>query len=160
MFCSYRLRLSKSFLDKKHGRTRMARAKQASKRNRRSKAVPVLGAAGLSLSLASGASASTSGQVAMLRRKTPRQITKSFSVTRKSRTSACRRSMCSTRKMPHNLNSANRSPGAAGDVDAAAAGAVVAGAAGEVAGAVAAAEAVAGPGASVAGVRSNNAKSM
>src|SRR5215472_6720091 len=64
MFCSYRLRLSKGFLDKKHGRTRMARAKQASKRNRRSKAVPVLGAAGLSLSLASGASASTSGQVA------------------------------------------------------------------------------------------------
>ena len=39
----------------------MARTKQASKRNRRSKAVPVLGAAGLSLSLASGASASTSG---------------------------------------------------------------------------------------------------
>jgi hypothetical protein len=35
----------------------MARLKQASKRNRRSKAVPVLGAAGLSLSLASGASA-------------------------------------------------------------------------------------------------------
>src|SRR6516225_692609 len=96
----------------------------------------------------------------MLRRKTPRQITKSFSVTRKSRTTACRRSMCSTRKMPHNLSSANRSPGAAGDADAAAAGAVVAGAAGEVAGAVAAAEAVAGPGASVAGVRSNNAKSM
>jgi hypothetical protein len=39
----------------------MARTKQASKRNRRSKAVPVLGAAGLSLSLASGVSASTSG---------------------------------------------------------------------------------------------------
>jgi hypothetical protein len=42
----------------------MARTKQASKRNRRSKAVPVLGAAGLSLSLASGASASTSGPAA------------------------------------------------------------------------------------------------
>ena len=42
----------------------MARAKQASKRSRRSKAVPVLGAAGLSLSLASGASASTSGPAA------------------------------------------------------------------------------------------------
>src|SRR5262249_60925545 len=42
----------------------MARIKQASKRNRRSKAVPVLGAAGLSLSLASGASASTSGPAA------------------------------------------------------------------------------------------------
>ncbi len=36
----------------------MARTKQV-KRNRRSKAVPVLGAAGLSLLLASGASAST-----------------------------------------------------------------------------------------------------
>lgn len=42
----------------------MARAKQASKRNRRSKAVPVLGAAGLSLSLAGGASASTGGPMA------------------------------------------------------------------------------------------------
>ena len=40
------------------GEPEMARTKQASKRNRRSKAVPVLGAAGLSLSLASGASAS------------------------------------------------------------------------------------------------------
>jgi hypothetical protein len=39
----------------------MARANQASKRKRRSKTVPVLGAAGLSLSLASGASASTGG---------------------------------------------------------------------------------------------------
>jgi hypothetical protein len=38
----------------------MASSKQASKPNRRSKAVPVLGAAGLSLSLAGGASASTS----------------------------------------------------------------------------------------------------
>jgi len=35
----------------------MSQAKQASKRKRRSKALPVLGAAGLSLSLASGASA-------------------------------------------------------------------------------------------------------
>src|SRR5689334_18604457 len=42
----------------------MARTKQASKRNRSSKAVPVLGAAGLSLSLASGASASTGGPAA------------------------------------------------------------------------------------------------
>jgi hypothetical protein len=42
----------------------MARAKQASKRKRRSKAVPVLGAAGLSLSLAGGASASTGGMAA------------------------------------------------------------------------------------------------
>jgi hypothetical protein len=42
----------------------MASPKQASKRNRRSKAVPVLGAAGLSLSLAGGASASTNGPAA------------------------------------------------------------------------------------------------
>ena len=48
--------------------------------------------------------------------------------------------------MPHNLSSANKSPGAAGDADAGAAGVVAAGAAGEAAGAVAAAEAAAGPG--------------
>src|SRR6201987_3571347 len=46
------------------GEPEMARAKQTSKRNRRSKTVPVLGAAGLSLSLASGASASTGGPAA------------------------------------------------------------------------------------------------
>ena len=49
----------------------MLPAKQASKRKRRGKAVPVLGAAGLSLSLASGASAATSGSTAdMLTRNT------------------------------------------------------------------------------------------
>jgi hypothetical protein len=42
----------------------MSHAKQASKRKRRSKAVPVLGAAGLSLSLASGASAASGGAAA------------------------------------------------------------------------------------------------
>src|ERR1700746_452949 len=46
------------------GEPEMARAKQTSKRNRRSKTVPVLGAAGLSLSLESGASASTGGPAA------------------------------------------------------------------------------------------------
>src|ERR1700752_4414890 len=65
----------------------------------------------------------------MLRRKTPFQITKSSSVRRKFRTSACRSSMSSTRKMPHNLSSANKSPGAAG-VDAAGAGVGAAGGAG------------------------------
>jgi len=39
----------------------MARAKQASKRNRRRKALPVLGLAGVSFSLAGAASASTGG---------------------------------------------------------------------------------------------------
>jgi hypothetical protein len=41
------------------GEIYMSRVKQTSKRKRRSKVVPVLGAAGLSLSLASGASAAT-----------------------------------------------------------------------------------------------------
>ena len=44
----------------------MARTKQASKRTRRKKAFPVLGIAGVSLSLAGGASASTSGSAARL----------------------------------------------------------------------------------------------
>jgi hypothetical protein len=39
----------------------MSRVKQSPKRSRRSSAVPVLGAAGLSLALASGASAATAG---------------------------------------------------------------------------------------------------
>jgi hypothetical protein len=42
----------------------MSHAKQDSKRRRRSKALPLLGAAGLSLSLASGASATTGGPAA------------------------------------------------------------------------------------------------
>jgi hypothetical protein len=42
----------------------MSHAKQASKRRRRNKAVPVLGAASLSLSLVSGASAAASGPAA------------------------------------------------------------------------------------------------
>ena len=58
--CSHDRRLAKSCLEGM-GEIQMARAKQASKRNRRSKALPVLGAAGLSLSLAGGASASNSG---------------------------------------------------------------------------------------------------
>ena len=41
----------------------MSRARQALKRKRRSKVVPVLGAAGLSLSLAGGASAATGAPV-------------------------------------------------------------------------------------------------
>src|ERR1039458_9777926 len=46
------------------GDSTMLHAKQASKRKHRGKAVPVLGVAGLSLSLASGASAATSGWAA------------------------------------------------------------------------------------------------
>ena len=49
----------------------MSHATQGSKRKRRSKALPVLGAAGLSLSLASGASAAAGGPAAdMLTRNT------------------------------------------------------------------------------------------
>ena len=59
--------------------------------------------------------------------------------------------------MPHNLSSANKSLGAAGGADAAAAGAVAVGAAGEAAGAVAAAEAAAGPGVIAASVRAKPA---
>jgi len=44
----------------------MSRTKQPSKKKRSSKVVPVLGAAGLSLTLASGASAATGGPVADL----------------------------------------------------------------------------------------------
>jgi hypothetical protein len=42
----------------------MAHAKQASKRKRRSKALPVLGVAGVSLAMAGGASASTANSAA------------------------------------------------------------------------------------------------
>ncbi len=56
----------------------MSRVKQTSKRKRRSKAVPVLGAAGLSLTLASGASAATGGagrDVLTQRRRGSHEIT-------------------------------------------------------------------------------------
>ncbi len=49
----------------------MLHAKQPSKRKHRGKAVPVLGAAGLSLSLASGASAATSGSTADMLTRNP-----------------------------------------------------------------------------------------
>jgi hypothetical protein len=42
----------------------MARAKQPTKRNRRSKAIPVLGIAGVSFAMAGGASAATGGAAA------------------------------------------------------------------------------------------------
>jgi hypothetical protein len=48
----------------------MLHAKQASKRKRRGKAIPVLGAAGLSLSLVSGASAASGPVADMLTRNT------------------------------------------------------------------------------------------
>ena len=71
---------------------------------------------------------------------------KSFSETRKSRTSACRRFTSSTRRMPHNRSWGRKLPG----VTAAA----VAGAAGDAAGAAAAAAA----GGAVAGGRRNSCR--
>jgi hypothetical protein len=49
----------------------MSHTKHGSKRKCRSKAVPVLGAAGLSLSLASGASAATTALAADMLMRTP-----------------------------------------------------------------------------------------
>ena len=139
----------------------MARTKQASKRNRRSKAVPVLGAAGLSLSLASGASASTSGAAADVSPQNTSPNHQIFlgeeeisDVSLSTFYVFDKENAASTRKMPHNLESAKKLPGGA---DAAAADAADAGAAGEVAGAAAAVAAAPGaaacPGAAVAGVR-------
>ena len=102
----------------------MPQAKQTSKRKHRSKALPVLGAAGLSLSLASGASAVPSGLADTSTSKTgdDNRVTlgeeeisdtawrrstsstrkakaqESLSVKRRFRTSAWRRSRSSTRK--------------------------------------------------------------
>src|SRR4029077_5633440 len=57
-------RLVEPFARKAREVSTMSHAKRDSKRKRRSKAVPLLGAAGLSLSLASGASATTTADPA------------------------------------------------------------------------------------------------
>jgi hypothetical protein len=124
------------------------------KSKRRSKAiVPALGITGLSLSLASGATAST-GEARRIYRR-PHSLLDSSLARRNSRTSACRRSTPSTRKMPHNLSSARKSLSGAA-VDAADAAAVAVDAAGEAAEAAAAAEAAVGPGAAVGFVKPNS----
>ena len=97
----------------------MSHAKQDLKRRRRSIAVPLLGAAGLSLSLASGASAATDVPAADSVRRTPQQTTKSFSVKRKSLTSVWRRSMSSTMKTPEHCRAYNL-PGEAAEAAVAA----------------------------------------
>ena len=77
----------------------MSRVKQSPSRKRFKKAVPVLGAAaGLSLSLASGASAGPAPHM-----PTPRaeRVTKSFWLRRKSQTLAWRRFSSTTKKTPH-----------------------------------------------------------
>jgi hypothetical protein len=86
------------------------------------------------------------------RRKISHQITKCFSVKRKSRTSVCRRSTSSTRKTPQRLRSVNKLP-IGGGAAAAAADVARADVAGDAARAVAAAEAAAGPGAVAVGAR-------
>jgi len=79
----------------------------------------------------------------MCRRRTPRRIISSSSVKKRFPTSACRPSMCSTRKTPLRPNSARRPPG--GVVAGAAAAAAAAVAAGEAAAVAAVAAAAAGP---------------
>jgi hypothetical protein len=105
--------------------------------------VPALGIAGLSLSLASIDWRSDDEFTVDL------SLMDSSLATRKSRTSACRRSTPSTRKMPHNLSSARKSLSGAA-ADAADAAGVVVDAAGE---AAEVAEAAAGPGVAVGFVR-------
>ena len=100
----------------------MSHAKQDSKRKRRSKALPLLGAAGLSLSLASGASATTGGSAADYHRGTPDRVTKSLSLRRKSLTSVWRRSMSSTMKTPEHFGRAYSLPGEAAEAAVAARG--------------------------------------
>ena len=78
----------------------MSRAKHGAERKRRGKAVPILGAAGLSLTLASGASAATEAPAADVLTHNAGVKTKSLSVRRKSPTSAWRHSMSSTKKTP------------------------------------------------------------
>ena len=81
----------------------MSHAKQAStKRKRSMKAVPALGAAGLSLALASGVPAAASGPAAemLIGKNTTVKFKKSLCSKRKSLTSAWRHSMFSTMKMP------------------------------------------------------------
>ena len=73
----------------------MSRAKQASKRNQRRKAIPVLGAAGLSLSLASAASG---GPLVDMPTRNSGVTTKSILLKRRSLTSASQHFMSSTRK--------------------------------------------------------------
>jgi hypothetical protein len=96
----------------------------------------------------------------IFRRKIPPRIIRSFSVRRKSRTSACRRSMCSTRKTLQHISSAKKSLGVVDVAAAHVAADVAADVAAEVAGAVAAvavAEAAAGPGDIAASARAKSA---
>ena len=78
----------------------MARVKQASKRKRVTKTVPVLGAAGLTFSLVGGASAAVAPTQDIRGRRTLHRVKPSRSVKRKSPTSAWRHSMSSTRRTP------------------------------------------------------------
>ena len=110
----------------------MSRAKQSPNRKRLKKAVPVLGAAaGLSLSLASGALCRHQHRIC--RRQALGQVRKSFWPRRKSQTLAWRRFICSTKKTVQHSDPIFNSPEAdvvvavAGAEDAVAGGAAVAG---------------------------------
>ena len=83
----------------------MARSKQASKRKGRGRTLPVVGAAGVSLAVAGGASAT--GPTEIHRPGTPHRVPSSRSERRKSPTSAWRRSMPSTGKTSSSANACN-----------------------------------------------------
>ena len=115
----------------------MAVTKQASKRKRRKEVVPALGVVGVSLSLASGASAATAGSVTDMPSKDTAQGP-GFALSEEDISdSAWERSSFSTRRMPAHRGSVSKWPVAAAEVAAAAGAAEVAVAAPEVAAVVA-----------------------
>ena len=96
----------------------MPQAKQTSKQKRRSKALPVLGAAGLSLSLAGSASAVPGGPAVNLPTSGNGDGNQVF-LGEKSQTLAWQRSMSSTKKAPMHLRWCSLSATAAAAVMAA-----------------------------------------
>ena len=139
----------------------MPRTKQTSKRRRQKEAMPVLGAVGVSLSLASGASAATAMPAAETPSRISRLVSRSPSMKRKSPTSVWGRSMSSTRRTPERPGWANNLPEAAGV--AAAEGAEAAAEAAEVVAVAEAAAAVAdaaGRGAFAASARAFSGQSL
>ena len=90
----------------------MAYAKQPAKRKRRKTALPMLGAAGVSLTMAGGASAAVA-PTANGPLHDPHRLPCSFSMRRKSPTSAWRRSTSSTGKTNRSASASSLRRGAA-----------------------------------------------
>jgi len=109
----------------------MSHTKHTSKRERTRKAAPMLGVAGCLWLLRAAHLREPVGQQRTWRRGTPRRVTKSLSVRRKSLTSAWRRSMSSTRRTPEHPKLAKNLPG--GEAAGAVAGEAAEAAAGEAA---------------------------